>query len=348
MKKFISVMLVVVCLLSCLFVAPVSVSASSYPTGLDAYQTSHGIEITWNFCPGVNRYRVYWQTSDGGWAAQGDVYENYFIDTNPRKDWWNVYTVRGIDSRGNWVTDYNPYGCQCWQGGPGNTEYVVTDIMRRIHHFDGYYSWHEPYCKYSDIPMGDDWCSEWCTGFANYVIGQSCGSWRFGGEYHCGAYWDSTREEVIDPDIYNDNGSYNNPACWHPVTSVWAKNARDHGIFRQPFEYEPEIGDIVFFTPDGQADTFDNISHVGIVYMAANNNTVWTVEGNTGDANSFESTVNPYAYMEINGKLRNTSPGARITAKSRYIAGYISMSDIYYRTAYEHEGAYGCEGPLEW
>ena len=82
--------------------------------------------------------------------------------------------------------------------------------------------------------------------------------------------------------------------------------------------------------------------------MAANNNTVWTVEGNTGNMDSFESTVNPYVYLEINGKLRNTSPGATITGKSRYIAGYISMRDIYYRTAYEHESAYGCERYMEW
>lgn len=300
------------------------------PGSLNANQTSKGIRVTWDKCYGVTKYRVYWQASNGGWIAQGDVYGNSFVDTNPKKDWWNVYTVRGLDSDGDWCTSYKPNGCSCWQGGPNSTRATVNDIMRGIHNDDSDYRNPARYWSYSEIPAGADWC----TGFANYVIGKSCGYWRFGGEWHRGAYWNSDYE---DGEVYqydsagNKQWNYNSPACWHPLTDVWARWANNHGIFRWADEYEPEIGDVVFFINEGLSYDIDNISHVGIVYNAANNNTVWTVEGNTGGGEAYETHVNPYAYLLKNGRLRSSN---RV---GRYIAGYISMKDIYYRTAYDNE-----------
>lgn len=272
------------------------------PGSLKAEQTNRGIKITWDKCYGVTKYRVYWKTSDGGWARQGDTYDNYFVDTRPKNDWTNVYTVRGLDSDGDWCTGFKTNGCSCYQGGPQTTLRFIQALGKEVSADNPDFRRPEKYWTYSGLPKG----SEWCTGFANYCIGKCCGSWRFAGEY----------------------GYYDSPSSWHPYTSYWAQWANEDGIFRQPDEYTPESGDIVFFTTEGDADTWANVCHVGIVYLAGDQ-FVHTLEGNTGNMNPSNSRVNSYAYLKMNDGYYHGNAIA-----NRYISGFISMRDIYNRAAY--------------
>ena len=283
------------------------------PSSLKATHISNGIKVSWDICNGINKYRVFWLNTKGKWVREADTYNNYYIDKNPKKDWANCYTVRGLDSDGNYCSGYK-IGCLCYQGGPVNTESVVNNIVNQVQKGNSEFTYPNKYWNYSGIPNGADWC----TGFCNYVIGKSCGSWRFAGEFHKGAKFDWNHEESTG------YGNYNNPADWHPYTNQWAKWAATDGIFYQPYELVPSKGDIVFFVQNGKRDTYNNICHVGIV-VSADGETVTTIEGNTGNASATAARVNLYTYNKS---------GTTYKSNRLFISGYIRMKDVYYRTIY--------------
>lgn len=294
-----------------------SVYYCNTPGSLEAEQMSRGIRVSWDACYGVSKYRVYWRNTQGQWVREADVSGTSYTDTNPKKDWTNVYTVRGLDSDGDWCTGFKSQGCSCFQGGPDTTERLVSILIRGINEGDPDVIKPNHYWNYSGIPAGADWC----TGFCNFVIGRACGSWRFAGEFHSGANFDWDYEERTG------HGNYNNPADWHPYTNQWASWANADGIFYQPTEIVPKRGDIIFFVNRGKRDSYSNISHVGIV-IYADGRKIETIEGNTGSDSASSARVNRYTY--------NWSGSAgRYQSDKRFVSGYVRMSDIYNRTIYK-------------
>lgn len=296
-----------------------SVYYCNVPGSLTATQQSKGIKVTWDKCYGVSKYRVYRKTIGTSWKAIANVSGGSYVDGHPVCDFKNIYTVRGLDSKGNWCTGYKSAGISCYQGGLDLTVAVVDNIVDGVYAKDRNVIAPDRYWSYSGIPEGADWC----TGFANYVIGKSCGSWRFAGEWHSGATWNSDYEESTG------HGNYNNPACWHPYTDVWSRWANNCGIFQQPYEYVPKKGDIIFFR-SSQIDTFDTVSHVGIV-VSATKNTITTVEGNGNGKSASASQVCVFKYNKSGNTWMSDSsnPG-----RTRWVSGFIKMSDIYNRTIY--------------
>lgn len=303
-----------------------SVYYCNTPGSLEAEQMSRGIRVSWDACYGVSKYRVYWRNTQGQWVREADVSGTSYTDTNPKKDWTNVYTVRGLDSDGDWCTGFKSKGCSCFQGGPYTTDFFMDTLLKGVDSRDGNVVKPNQYWSYSGIP----WGCNWCTGFCNFVIGRSCGAWRFGGEWHRGAYWNGAYEEG---EVYRYDGegnkqwNYNNPADWHPNADKWAWWAYVDDIFYQPTQIIPKKGDIIFFVPRGDRDTFDNITHVGIV-VSANGTKIETVEGNTGDDDASDARVNRYTYTwsHSTGHYQNSD---------RFVSGYIRMADIYNRTIYK-------------
>ena len=310
-----------------------SIYYCNVPGSLKAEQLSRGIKVTWDKCVGVSKYRLYRKLSNG-WTKLVDTPNNYYVDTNPLLDQNTTYTVRGLDGRGNWCTYFKTAGVSCFTGGPQTTSKLVdrlvvsakaqspaSDVMPQM------------YWGYSAIPAGADWC----TGFANYVIGKSCGSWRFGGEWHSSFEIDRSCEEELG-NIYS---TYNNPADWHPYTSTWSRWAYNDDIFYQPWELNPKKGDVVFFRKEGDADTFANVGHVGIV-VSSNGDTLTTIEGNADGKSQMDSRVRLYTYKKCTVNGRQTWRSYSVTprpsgysSKTRLVSGFIRMSDIYNRKVYK-------------
>ena len=301
------------------------------PGSLKADQMSRGIKVSWDKCYGVTKYRLYRKTPNG-WTKLVDTPNNYFVDTNPYLDEYNCYTVRGLDSDGDWCTYYKTQGIKCYQGGPNKTINIVDDLVKAVKSQSDYSKvGPQTYWNYSGIPDGCDWC----TGFANWVIGKSCGSWRFAGEYHSGCTFNWNYEESTG------HGNYNNPADWHPYTSQWSKWAYLDHIFYQPWELNPKKGDIVFFRKYGADDTFANVGHVGIV-VESKGNTLTTVEGNADGRSPDNARVRLYTYTKCKVNGRWTWCSSFVTPKpadysgtNRLVSGFIRMEDIYNRKIYK-------------
>ena len=72
--------------------------------------TNSGIVIRWNAVSGVARYRVFFKNSGGGWTGLATTTGCSFTDGKVKSGRAEIYTVRGLDKNGNYVTDYNHVG----------------------------------------------------------------------------------------------------------------------------------------------------------------------------------------------------------------------------------------------
>lgn len=70
--------------------------------------TVSGVQIKWNACAGAAYYRVY--VYDGGWKNQITTASTSFVDKNAKSGVKSVYTVRALDEKKKFVTQYNKDG----------------------------------------------------------------------------------------------------------------------------------------------------------------------------------------------------------------------------------------------
>ena len=71
--------------------------------------TPDGIKIEWKHVNGAAKYRVFYLGSKG-WTRLGDTDTTTIVDSivYPRRTY--TYTVRALDSNGNYISTYDPAG----------------------------------------------------------------------------------------------------------------------------------------------------------------------------------------------------------------------------------------------
>ena len=88
----------------------VSTKYLSAPELLSVVNAAAGIQITWNAAADVAGYRVYRKIGNGYWFVIGDSETTSYVDKTAQGGLEYSYTVRGIDSKGNLITGYDPDG----------------------------------------------------------------------------------------------------------------------------------------------------------------------------------------------------------------------------------------------
>lgn len=89
--------------------------------------TEQGVKITWGEVSGAYGYRVFYKGS-GGWKGMANVTTNSYIDADVRKGNTYTYTVRCIDSNGNFVSGYDNTGVSCIF----NPEKLATPVISKF------------------------------------------------------------------------------------------------------------------------------------------------------------------------------------------------------------------------
>lgn len=87
---------------SIVYVAPPEISSIS--AGND------GVTVSWGKVPGAAKYRVYRKTSTSGWSKIADTANLSCVDTAAAVNTTYTYTVRCIDSAGNFISAYDTVG----------------------------------------------------------------------------------------------------------------------------------------------------------------------------------------------------------------------------------------------
>ncbi|MBR1483099.1 MAG: right-handed parallel beta-helix repeat-containing protein, partial [Ruminococcus sp.] len=70
---------------------------------------AQGVKITWNAVAGAYGYRVFYKGASG-WKGMDNVTTNSYVDTDVRNGGTYTYTVRCVDSNGNFVSGYDNTG----------------------------------------------------------------------------------------------------------------------------------------------------------------------------------------------------------------------------------------------
>ena len=71
--------------------------------------TAQGVKISWNAIAGAYGYRVFYKGARG-WKGMDNVTTNSYVDTDVRNGGTYTYTVRCVDSNGNFVSGYDNTG----------------------------------------------------------------------------------------------------------------------------------------------------------------------------------------------------------------------------------------------
>ena len=94
--------------------------------------TGDGIEIYWDEVEGVSKYRVF-EWTDGGWKKLTDLENTAILVTGLTRGSYYRFTVRGLDSSGEFLTPYDPYGRSIrWYSSVYETEYSANGIIREV------------------------------------------------------------------------------------------------------------------------------------------------------------------------------------------------------------------------
>ena len=97
-------------------VSPTSASVKGTYDGIATPQITSiqsdpdGIRMTWEPVEGAVRYRVYYKNSKGNWVKLTETAETEFLDEKVELNESFTYTVRCVNSRGNFASDYNKSG----------------------------------------------------------------------------------------------------------------------------------------------------------------------------------------------------------------------------------------------
>ena len=79
------------------------------PTITKFESTTDGVWLKWDAVEGANGYRVFYKGRNG-WVGMDNTNATAFLDTDVRDGGTYTYTVRCIDSKGNFSSDYNHSG----------------------------------------------------------------------------------------------------------------------------------------------------------------------------------------------------------------------------------------------
>ena len=80
------------------------------PKLLGTEVTADGIRILWKNNQGVTDYAVFRKACGGKWSKLGESLGSEYLDTTPQAGVQYVYTVRGRNSSGAYVTTYDTQG----------------------------------------------------------------------------------------------------------------------------------------------------------------------------------------------------------------------------------------------
>jgi len=78
----------------------------------ETWCVNDGVEISWDAVPGAYEYRVFYLNRSGNWRGMGNTKETHFLDDEVSSGSTYTYTVRCIDEKGNFVSDYDHTGFQ--------------------------------------------------------------------------------------------------------------------------------------------------------------------------------------------------------------------------------------------
>lgn len=86
-----------------------SVQFDAYPLVTSVSNTSDGAKLSWLSYPSASAYRVYYRTSSG-WNRIASVSGLSYTDTTVKNGETRVYTVRALDSNGDFISDFKTEG----------------------------------------------------------------------------------------------------------------------------------------------------------------------------------------------------------------------------------------------
>ena len=86
-----------------------SVSFDAYPLVTSIENTDKGAKLSWLKYSGASKYRVYYRT-EGGWTRIAQVTGTSYVDTSAKNDENRVYTVRALDAKDNFISDFKHEG----------------------------------------------------------------------------------------------------------------------------------------------------------------------------------------------------------------------------------------------
>ena len=105
------------------FIAPIHVDA---PAISEVKSVSDGIRLKWQAVKGAKRYRVYYKNRNGGWSRMAETTNLSYLDTDVKRGSSYTYTIRRVDSYGNFISDYNT------QGWKGTYQYLDTPEITNL------------------------------------------------------------------------------------------------------------------------------------------------------------------------------------------------------------------------
>ncbi len=65
-----------------------------------------GVKISWSKVSGASKYRVFYKSRTGAWKGLGNTSSTSMIDTDVSSGHTYTYTIRCLDSNGNYISDY--------------------------------------------------------------------------------------------------------------------------------------------------------------------------------------------------------------------------------------------------
>ena len=83
-----------------------SIKYVSAPSIKNIENTKTGAKLTWDAVPGAEVYRVYYKNASGSWTRLASKYAPEYVDTSVGDGETREYTIRCLDSKGNFVSDY--------------------------------------------------------------------------------------------------------------------------------------------------------------------------------------------------------------------------------------------------
>ena len=92
--------------------ADATVGALATPQINETWCVNDGVEISWDAVPGAYGYRVFYLNRSGVWRGMGNTKETHFLDDEVSSGSTYTYTVRCIDEKENFVSDYDHTGFQ--------------------------------------------------------------------------------------------------------------------------------------------------------------------------------------------------------------------------------------------
>lgn len=104
------------------------------PQFTELASSASGVELHWNPVPGAERYRVYYKNGDD-WTRMGETPYTVFTDDIVSAGHSYTYTIRAVDSDGDFTSDYNRTGWKYTYRGietPQFTEWTSEPLGVRL------------------------------------------------------------------------------------------------------------------------------------------------------------------------------------------------------------------------